>query len=424
MGLFDWFTGKRTGEKSRLPQRPEVTESFGSDSPFISYVANGMFVMTDRDTFDYQFSESALPNPTQRDLDEVLPKVTRVRALSGGIFRGAALESPVLLDTSDTDALSDFRQCFGIIEDPSTFGHCSCLGGPTLELFAGRERIATIGLQHGRAIRWKQWKHDAALRNGQLLTTWLTDHGLYRKLLDLLYHNPFPFTGGRVKGSMQRALSGPEQRLFLADIHCERGDPGGALTECDEVLALNPRLGKAYATRGFIRSRQGDYESCVADCTFAIECGDLRADVFFGRAVAFDYLGRHGEAIADCTTAIELDAEHANSYNSRGLARMKVGQFDEALADLNTAIRLAPEWELPHINRAQLAHIRRDWEAAVSDYTCAIDKIQACDRSDESPMLARLYWNRAESHRSRGNLAAAEADRREAIRRDPTLGGQ
>ena len=150
----------------------------------------------------------------------------------------------------------------------------------------------------------------------------------------------------------------------------------------------------------------------------------ISAEVLFGRAVAFDYLGRHGEAIADCTTAIELDAKHANSYNSRGLVRMKVGQFDEALADLNTAIQLAPEWELPYINRAQLAHIRRDWEAVISDYTCAIDKIQPRDRSDESPMLARLYWNRAEAHRSRGNFAAAEADRREAIRRDPTLNGQ
>jgi len=425
MGFFDWLTGRRKKEKSRPSPRPEVTELFGEDSPFISHVANGMFVITDRDTFDYQFGESTLPDPAQRDLEELLPKVTRVRALSGGISRGEALESYVLVDTSEADAIADFRRCFVISEDPGTFGHCSCLGGPTLELFAGSERVATIGLQHGRAIRWKQWKHDALLRDGQLLTAWLTDNGSNTKLLEVLYHNPFPFTGGRTKGVTQAPLSDAEQRLFLSEIHIEKGDLDCALAECEAVLSDCPELGKAYAARGLIRSSKGEIEESAADFSAAIERGDLRAEVFFARAAAFDNLGRQAEAIADCTSAIALDPNHANSYNSRGLVRMKVGLLDEALADLNTAIQLAPEWELPYVNRAQLAHLRRDWEGAVRDYTRAIGLIQARDRGeDDLPILAKLHWDRAEAHRSQGNTVEAEADRRAAMRKDPTLAAE
>ena len=72
----------------------------------------------------------------------------------------------------------------------------------------------------------------------------------------------------------------------------------------------------------------------------------------------------------------------------------------EALADLNIANQLSPEWELPYVNRAQVALLREDWKGAVTDYTCAIDKIQARGLREDWPMLAKLYWNRAHAHRS------------------------
>jgi tetratricopeptide (TPR) repeat protein len=423
MGLLDWLTGKRGGgKKSGERPRPKVVMGQDENSLMVGVdLGNGAVMIMDRDAYDYQYGESNLPAPAQRDLDALLPRVSRVRVLSGGLYRGEAVPSAVLLATSEPGAIAALRGCFAIVEDPRTFGHCGCLGGPTLELFAGAERVATIGLQHGHAIRWGRWKHDAQLRDGGLLNAWLTGHGVEAELLEVLYQNPFPFTGGRMEGADPGPLSRAEQRLLLAEIHLQRGDVDGALAIIDAVLADDPELGPAYAARGAIRHQQGAFDACVADLTAAIDRGVRKADVYFSRAVALDNLGLSLDAVADCTAALALDPRHANAYNSRGLVRMQLGQLDAARDDLEAAIGLAPDWVLPYLNRGQLAHIRADYEAAVTDYTRVIDQLQAKPNPDEQPMLAHVLWNRGQAHRSLGDLPRAREDRREALRLNPAL---
>jgi hypothetical protein len=107
----------------------------------------------------------------------MLDRVTRVRVLSGGVSGGKAIGKEELLDVADAESIATLRDCLAIVEDRSTFGHCMCLGDYALQFYAGRRRIATIGLHHGRSIRWIAWKHDALLRDGRRLLTWLADRG-------------------------------------------------------------------------------------------------------------------------------------------------------------------------------------------------------------------------------------------------------
>ncbi len=118
------------------------------------------------------------PNPSQHALDALFKKVTRARVLDGGTARGKALGKEVLLDISDAQAIAILQDCLAIVEDESTFGHCMCLGDQALELYAGRRLVATIGLHHGRSIRWEAWKHDALLQDGHRLLTWLAERGV------------------------------------------------------------------------------------------------------------------------------------------------------------------------------------------------------------------------------------------------------
>jgi hypothetical protein len=53
-----------------------------------------------------------------------------------------------------------------------------CLGDYALLFCSGRRRIATIGLHHGRSIRWDAWKYDALLQDGPRLLSWLADQGV------------------------------------------------------------------------------------------------------------------------------------------------------------------------------------------------------------------------------------------------------
>jgi hypothetical protein len=52
-------------------------------------------------------------------------------------------------------------------------------------LSADRTRLALLGLHHGHAIRWNQWKDDATLADGQLLLEWLAERGVSEPLRDL-----------------------------------------------------------------------------------------------------------------------------------------------------------------------------------------------------------------------------------------------
>jgi hypothetical protein len=117
------------------------------------------------------------PDPSQRSLDAMLGRVTRVRMLDGGVSGDRPLGKDVLLDVADSESIAALRDCLAIVEDKSTFGHCMCLGDYALQFYAGRRRAATIGLHHGRSIRWSAWKHDALLRDGLRLLAWLADQG-------------------------------------------------------------------------------------------------------------------------------------------------------------------------------------------------------------------------------------------------------
>ena len=283
---------------------------------------------------------------------------------------------------------------------------------------ADSENLATIGLQHGSAIRWARWRDDAQLQDGEGLTTWLTDHGVHPPLLDLLYQNPLPLTGGRVRGWGTDVLSLVEQRVLLAEIRYRQKDIDAALADCDALLSEYPDTARAYALRGDLRNSRGEVAASVADYSAAIERGHRDAKTFFSRAVALDGLGQGSAAIADCTEAIALVPEYTSAYNSRGFIHMKLGRRQEALADFAKAIDLAPNWEGPFVNRAACAAMNSDFAAAIADYGRAISLVEGRNQQADRPLLASLYGSRSRAHGELGDERRADADRREAVRLD------
>lgn len=436
MGLFDWLFGSQRKTEPKPPEHlrrlgvkpppPKVLGGLDDNSPHVLVdTGNGMVTVMDREMFDYMYGESAAPDPAQRDLDELLPNVTRVRAIASGMFRGRATGSEVVLETTDRKTLADLRQILRIVGDPATFTHCGCLGGPTLELFAGEELVATIGLQHGHSIRWARWKHDARLGNGAALNNWLTRGGIDDEFLGVLLQNQYD-AGGMMPLGFQ--LSGPsplsraEQQVRLAEISRVRGgNLDAALAQCQRVIDADPRQGFAHAVRGLIRDQQGDRAGCITDCSEAIRLGLREAEVFFARAVARDQLGQTQEALADCTAALEINPQHANALNSRGLIRCRLGMLSEAMTDLDEAVRLAPDWALPYLNRVQV-HVQRDeLEAAIADCTRVIERLGESHAPADRGFAAMAFWNRGQCLRVRGDHERADADIREAVRRNPNF---
>jgi hypothetical protein len=155
-------------------------------------------------------AQAHLSDPAQAHLDELLPRVSRIRAVvvpttfpyaifpipgrvrpfpGGGIPpKGVPDLVEILIDTVDPEAIAAFRKTLGIVERSSSFGCCSCLGCPTVELYSGDKLVARIGIQHGQAICWDRWKYAAELSDDQAFNGWLMTHGVQPALVDVLNH--------------------------------------------------------------------------------------------------------------------------------------------------------------------------------------------------------------------------------------------
>jgi len=238
-------------------------KQLAENSPMVAFQQGGVTVMMDTDAFDYTYGDAEGPDPAQRDLDALLTRATRICVLEGPMFQGRAVGGQILLDLRGANALRDLASCLQIVEDPRTFNHCQCLGGPTMELYAGLEHIATIGLQHGKAIRWKQWYHDAQLQDGDRLTRWMIDRGVDPAQLEAIYRRGNNFLFAKPSDSPDR-VKVAQNLCCQAQEEARQGKFTEALEHCTQALELDSDQAGAYALRGQMhyhsaRLRQGRF---------------------------------------------------------------------------------------------------------------------------------------------------------------------
>ena len=197
MNFFKRFFGGRRHKPTPPKEQPEpaptrerVTEEFASpavaklfghpeeDTPMVMVPMGSAMMIMDRLSFEYQRGQAKGTDPSQAELDAVLAKVDRLRVLAGGMMRDQPLGTDVLLDIRNRAEINALREALRIEENPETFSHCGCLGGPTAECYTGRGLVATLSFHHGHGLRWSRWKHDAKLAEPASLLKWFTRHGI------------------------------------------------------------------------------------------------------------------------------------------------------------------------------------------------------------------------------------------------------
>ena len=153
------------------------------DEVHVMVQADGMIPMVmDRLTYEYQFTKIEKPDPSQQALDYLLSHVAIVKVWAGGMFRHHGMTDQLLFEEWNEDAINAFRNMLRINEDPVTFSHCPCLGQPTIQLLdADAKWIGTLGLHHGRLLRWDYWKHDVEMLEREKVIDWLIDRGVTSK---------------------------------------------------------------------------------------------------------------------------------------------------------------------------------------------------------------------------------------------------
>lgn len=86
-------------------------------------------------------------------------------------------DSPVLFESSDRADLDALREALQV-QFPDADTTCFCSGGPIIELFAGKERLAQIANRNAHAITCELWPGEAPLLDPERWAAWFDQRGM------------------------------------------------------------------------------------------------------------------------------------------------------------------------------------------------------------------------------------------------------
>ena len=192
------------------------------------------------------------------------------------------------------------------------------------------------------------------------------------------------------------------------------GDFEHPIEHYTQAIALNPRLAEAYCGRGGAKFSADDLDGAIRDFNQALALDPDHSCAYATRGRVYREREDYQKAIEDLSRAIQLNQEFDNETSSiahyyRAIAYLEHDeQVDLAIQDLNVVIerKLPPGlWEAYH-NRGAAHFHKKDWDAAVNDFTQALLV---------EPESVRTMVARGQANVYRGNYKQALRDFDDAI---------
>ena len=148
-------------------------------------------------------------------------------------------------------------------------------------------------------------------------------------------------------------------------------DAVGCYSAC---IAMRPDFPAAYANRGLMRLRRGQFDEAEADFTRAVQLRPDRADYLLHRAEAREGLRHDQEELDDLTQAEELGSKAVLLYYLRAALHQRMGHENSARRDLSHVLRLTPDDETGFTARGLARASDGDLEVALADFTEAVKR--------------------------------------------------
>ncbi len=183
-----------------------------------------------------------------------------------------------------------------------------------------------------------------------------------------------------------------------------------AKADFDKVAELWPEFADTYVNRSIAHQGLKDYAAAVADLDRALELGSPLTRVYFMRSRVRDLAGDKAGARKDFEEGLRREPADDTSWVARGVARVEI-DLPGALADFEAALRLNPRSQAALQNKSHvLSRLGRTEEA-----------VQALNRVLELyPDFVPARVGRGVMYGRLGNVAAAKADAKGALARDPS----
>jgi protein O-mannosyl-transferase len=184
-----------------------------------------------------------------------------------------------------------------------------------------------------------------------------------------------------------------------------------AMLDFSRVIALKPSSETALVGRGAIRRIKGDFSGSISDFNEALRTNPPTAEVLVNRGKTYMAMGKPGAAETDFLEAIKIKRDYLEAYFSlANLNEYSKKLPDEAERYYQEAIALKPEFAGGYIQHGLFAFRRKNYSAAFSEFTKAIER---------DPRSADAYQYRGVTRDALGEVENAIRDLSEAIRINP-----
>ncbi len=207
-------------------------------------------------------------------------------------------------------------------------------------------------------------------------------------------------------GGCSKPLTDAEY-LARAEAAREKGDRRTAVIELKNALRQNPRNIEARRLLGMLYLESGDGAAAEKELRRAIELGLAKDAVALPLAEALQRQGKNQEILDEIEVSSQLSPQdQAILVAYRGDAWLALGKPDKAEAEYRRALEIDPQSPRAKLGLAYLAAADRDLDRALALVDEALKT---------APEEGRLWRYKAELHRRRGELKAAEAAYGKAI---------
>ncbi|MDB5142393.1 MAG: hypothetical protein JWQ66_1106 [Mucilaginibacter sp.] len=206
-------------------------------------------------------------------------------------------------------------------------------------------------------------------------------------------------------------------------------------------------LAGIYMMRGLDEAALQRYNKAIEDFSTAVKFNPQLKEAYWNRGLSYEKVKNYPAAISDYKKALSLVKDNpmqmAILNNNIAIIQKDMRSYDQAIASDSIAIAIEPRYTLSNFNRAELYMMTRKYEAAIHDYTVALNgnynkqmlSTILSERADAKRFLKKYkeaindyslaielnpdnrfaYWNRAASYNHNGDYELANNDYSKAI---------
>ncbi len=151
--------------------------------------------------------------------------------------------------------------------------------------------------------------------------------------------------------------------LHRGAIHFDRGELDASIADEDAAIALKPDQALAHSVRAMALAAKGDMRGeAAADKALALD--PKQGLAWRSKGVLALQSGRFADADHDFTQDLALNENDEHGLVGRGTARVQLGRFADGLADIDAALAIAPKIPIRAVRAQALLGLGRKDEAS------------------------------------------------------------